>query len=140
MKNKRAAERNNQPITLGVATGAFVAILVSVLLAMILAALIINERISETSIQYFAFAILLVASFCGGMVASQQTGGKCALVSGLTAIVYCLFLVASGILCFDGGFQNLWTSAAAITVGSIGSCMIRIRGKAKIPRRKKLVR
>lgn len=140
MKNKRAAERNNQPITLCIAIGVFVAILVSVLLAMLMTVLIINERVSETSIQYFDFAILLVASFCGGMVATQQTGEKRVLVSGLTAVTYCLFLVASGILFFDGGFQNLWTSAVAIAVGGIGSCVLCVRGKMKIARRKKLIR
>lgn len=140
MNNKRVAEKNNQPVRAGVGMGVLVAILVSVLLAMILAALVINERISENTMHYFTLAILLAATLIGGLIAAKRTGGKCALVSGLTALAYCLVLVGAGVLFFDGGFHNLWTSVAVIAVGFVGSCALCISGRGRGRNRKRFTR
>lgn len=140
MKTKRAAERNDQSVIAGVIIGVLVAMLVSILLAMILAVLVVNERVSEDTMHYYAFVILLVATLVGGLFAAKQTRGKCALASGLTALVYCLLLVGAGILFFDGGLQNLWTSVTAIAVGYVGACALRISGQGRTRGRKRFAR
>ena len=140
MTNKRIAEKDSRPVAAGVGVGVFTAVLASVLLAMIIAALIVNERVIEKTMYYFTFATHLIAALAGGVAAAKRTGGKYALVSGLTALVYCLILIGAGILFFDDGFRNLGTSVAAIAIGCAGSCTLCISGRGRRRRRKRVAR
>lgn len=140
MTNKRIAEKGNRPVAAGIGVGVFTAILTSILLAMIIAVLIVNERVNEKIMYYFTFATQLIATLAGGFAAAKRTGGKYALVSGLTALVYCLILIGAGILFFDGGFRNLGTSVAAIVIGCAGSCTLCISGQGRRRIRKRVTR
>lgn len=136
MKMKHITEKAGRSMSGSVGIGALIAVAVSVIMAMALSALIVNERIDEDVMQYFSFAILLVSAFAGCMLAGKRTEGKYAMATGLTALTYCVILMGAGILLFDGGFRNLWTSIIAIMIGCVLSCAICIGGQGKGHRRK----
>lgn len=124
----------------GVSAGSVVSLVLSVILAMIVAALIVNERIGESAIKYISPIIVLIATMAGCIIGAGLVGEKLAVVSGITGVVYLLILIGTGILFFDGGFHNLWTSILSIIVGCVSSCAICIRGKGSKTKRKRAYR
>ncbi len=136
MSSKRKA-KNERSFAAGVSIGTLVSLMLSVFLAMIIAALILNERIGERAIEYIAPIIMLLSTLTGCIIAGQLIDEKLAVASGVTGIIYLLILVGVGILFFDGGFHNLWTSILSIAIGCVISCAICIRGKGSRTKRKR---
>lgn len=124
----------------GVGIGLIMSIIISVVLSMILAVLVVNERVGEGVIGFITPLIALLASLIGCITAGKQVEEKLAIVISVTGGIYLLLLVGAGILFFDGGFHNLWTSLLAITLSSAISCAICIRGKGSGRKRKRVYR
>lgn len=139
MSSKRKV-KNEKSFGIGISVGAVVSLIFSLILAMIIAAFIVNERIGEGAIKYISPIIALIATMAGCVVATRLVGEKLAIVSGFTGIVYILILIGIGILFFDGGFHNLWTSVLSIAVGCAISCTICIRGNRSKTKRKRAYR
>lgn len=140
MKNKSVIKKDEKSMTSGVAIGVLLSVMSSLLLAVGTAGLITNEKLSEGGIHYFALLITLISGMVGGLVAGKIVGSKYAVVTGLTGLVYLLVLIAVGILFFDGGFNMLWTSTAAIAVGAAASCVLCITGTRGRGKRKRVTR
>ena len=140
MKIESIIKKDERSMASGVAIGVLLSVMVSLLLAVGTAGLIINEKLSEGRIHYCALIITLISGTVGGFVAGKVVGSKYAVVTGLTGLVYWLVLIAVGILFFDGGFNMLWTSTAAIAVGVAASCVLCITGTRGRGKRKRLAR
>lgn len=140
MKIKSVSEKDGRSIASGVGIGVLISVFISLILAMAVAALIANDNLSENGMGYFALIIALISAAVGGIVSGKKVGGKYALATGLTGLLYCLVLICVGILFFDGEINSLWTSIVAITVGVVASCVICITGSGGKRRRKKRTR
>ncbi|MBR4109900.1 MAG: TIGR04086 family membrane protein [Oscillospiraceae bacterium] len=137
-KQKGSARKNT--FGSGIAIGLILSVVISVMLSMLLAVLVINERVGENTIEYLTPLITLLASFIGCVVAGKQVEEKLAIVIGATGTIYLFLLIGSGILFFDGGFHNLWTSFLTVAVACALSCAICIRGKGGGRKRKRVYR
>ena len=140
MSPKQKGRAENNSFGSGVGIGLVASIILSVILSMLLAVVVINERVGENAINYFTPAIMLIASLTGCVIAGNRVKEKLAIVVGVTGAIYLFVLVGVGILFFDGGFHNLWTSLLAIAVSCSLSCAICIRGKASGRKRKRVYR
>lgn len=129
--------KNEQSFFAGIGIGTLVSLLLSVILSMIIATLVLNERVGEVKIELMSRIVMLISSLFGCIIAIRLNGGKLAIVSGTTGIIYLLVLVGVGILFFDGGFHNIWTSILSVIVGCVASCAICIRGKGSRIKRKR---
>ena len=139
MSSKRKVKKERS-LSGGIFIGTGVSLIISVVLSMIAAALIVNERVSENGIGYITPIISLIATMAGCIIAARFVGQKLAIISGATGIIYLIILIGIGIMFFDGGFHNMWTSILSIGVGCAVSCAICIRGKGSGKRRKRSYR
>jgi len=121
---------------MNISMGAAVSVLLSVVLGAVLALLMINENVSVDTMEYGVFAVLLLATFTGSLVASLMTGQKYALVAiGLAAI--CVFAQIAGVvLFFNSSFGAVWTNILATLLGCGASCAVCISRGAKNRKRK----
>lgn len=137
-KQKRRTRKTTFGSSVGI--GLIMSIIISVVLSMLLAVLVMNERVGENAIEYLTPLIVLLASLFGCITAGKQVEQKLAIVIGITGAIYLFLLMGVGILFFDGGFHNLWTSLLAIAVACGISCAICIRGKGSGRKRKRVYR
>ena len=129
--------KNKQSFATVLCIGTLTSLLLSVVLSMIVATLVLNERIGEDAIGLLSRIIMMISSELGCIIAIRLNAEKLAIVSGITGIIYLLILIGTGILFFDGGFHNIWTSIISVTVGCVLSCAICIRGKGSVIKRKR---
>ena len=129
--------KNKQSFATVLCIGTLTSLLLSVVLSMIVATLVLNERIGEDAIGLLSRIIMMISSALGCIIAIRLNAEKLAIVSGITGIIYLLILIGTGILFFDGGFHNIWTSIISVTVGCVLSCAICIRGKGSVIKRKR---
>ena len=124
----------------GVGFGIAVSVFLSVLLAMLLTTMVLNERAGECTIEYAVPVIAFVSSLAGSVVAGKMAREKVAILAGVTGAAYILILIGMGILFFDGGFHNLWSSLLSVVAGCVVSCAICIRGGRSGSKRKRVYR
>ena len=108
--------------------------------SMLLAVIVVNERVGENMIEYLTPIITLIASLAGCIVAGKQIKERLAIVITIIGVIYLLILMGMGILFFEGGFHNFWTSLLSIAVACAVSCAICIRGCRGERKRKKAYR
>lgn len=133
----RRKSKKEQSFASGVCIGILVSLLLSIILSMIAATFVLNERIGESAIDLMSWIIMLISSMSGCFVAIRLIGEKLAVVSAATGLIYFLIAAGMGILFFNGGFHNVWTSILSIAAGSVASCAICIRGKGSRRKRKR---
>ena len=129
--------KNKQSFATVLSIGTLTSLLLSAALSMIIATFVLNERIGEDAIGFLSRIIMMISSALGCIIAIRLNAEKLAIVSGVTGIIYLLILIGTGILFFDGGFHNVWTSVISIAVGCVLSCTICIRGKGSLIKRKR---
>ena len=136
MKLKRKMEGNHMSMINGVLFGTVAAIVTTLLCAAIAAMLIVNGKITENKMKYFAFGILLLSAFIGTFVSCKSAENKLIQRCGIVALVYAFLLVSTAILIFDGSFANVGISILMILFGCLGTCLICMRqGKRKVNKR-----
>lgn len=114
-------------ILIGVAIG----VLISLALAMIAVAFINNKMINESRIDMIIAPIHLAATFVGCIISGKRMGRQYAIICGIVAILYCIILLSSTILFFDGVFQKVGLGVVMCAAGSIGACAICMMGKGR---------
>ena len=132
--------KSKQSFATVVSIGTLTSLLLSVVLSMIIATLVLNERIGEDAIGLLSRIVMMISTALGCIIAIRLNAEKLAIVSGITGIIYFLILIGTGILFFDGGFHNIWTSVISVAVGCVVSCAICIRGKGREMKRKRASR
>lgn len=120
-----------------VAWGMLVCVVINLLLGMVLASVVSNERLGENNIGYVTPAIILLSTVAGAVTAGKLHNEKIAILTGTTGALHLLMLIATGIILFDDGFHNIWTSLLAIVLGCLIACAICIRGKGNGLKRKR---
>ena len=134
---KSVGENKGSSVLRSISVGVLSCSAVSILGAAGAASLVINERMQESSMRYFSLAILLLATFLGGLIAAKLAGQKRALVSGIVALIYSLLLVGITILFFEGAFVNVLMSMLAVALGFAASCLLCVSTGGKKLRRKR---
>ena len=120
----------------GIGIGVVAAILITMILSTLVTFLIINENIDAYSMGYYAFGIVLIASFIGCVISGKLIMERVAILSGAVALVYLLMIVAIGVLFFDGSVAGVWTRLVAVAISGVVSCAFCIRGKRNGKKRK----
>jgi len=137
MQHKRNSDRS---ATATVAIGVIISIGTSILLSGAAALLVINGRMKEEHIQYFAYAIQCIAAIIGAYVTGKLMKQKPAVVCGIVSGMYMLLLLAVNILLIDSGISNLLITLVAVALGWACSCALCIPRRDKRKYRKVLNR
>ena len=127
----KSIKQGGKAIPAGICIGLAFALIICLALAAALASAIANERIQENNIAYFVLAIIMTSTLFGALIAGKCVRREYLIVAGLTVIAYCSVLIGCGILFFNDGFTNVWTSIGASAVGGIIAWAICIRGNKR---------
>lgn len=122
--------------------GAAVSVMVTMIGSGIIAALIMGERIKETSIGYGIIPTIIVASYAGSYIGCKLTEKKRLVVSLVTGSVYLGLLFLMTAILFGGIYEAIGETVLLILCGSVLCAMWTSRGKTgqkgkkrKIPNR-----
>ena len=132
-RNLQILKLGGQAIGISIASGAAIAVVITVLMNIGLTSLVINGQIAESDTAFIVFIIRAVSVMIGGMIASALAKEKILITIGITAIGYLLIVVALGIIFYDGSFRNFISGVISVAVGAVCACVLRL----KTPRKKK---
>lgn len=140
MGYKHQREKAPRPMAGSIGLGVLISVLLSILLAAGIAMLMLSEHLKEENIQLYSFIVIFISVFTGGLSACGLAKEKYAMMSGITALVYLLLLVCASVFVFEGGLNNIWTSALVIALGYVLSCVVCIVSTGRKPHRKRTTR
>lgn len=137
MRNDRRKKLPNRFVSTALLFGVSTELAISLLAAAIIATLVLGGRVSEEKMQYFAVAIQFLATFAGALIAGKTLQNRFAMTCGITAAIYCLLLIGTGILIFDCALESVWTGIVSVAAGAVAACVLCL--KQPSGRRKKKV-
>lgn len=108
---------------------------VSAVLALIAPMLVINNVLNEASIGVVSIFIHVISAIIGALIAGVMAHKIKSLTMCLSGGVYCLLLICSALLFFDGITYNALYSLLACSIGTLFSLFI-LKKKTKNNRRK----
>ncbi len=138
MESNHRVKQGGSHFVITVLTAAVLSTAISIILSMIIAAVVIDGAISEKVTCYFACGILLLAGFIGTIYGCRCIEGKYALICIANIAVFLFEQIAVNIVFFEGTFQKMGESIAAITVGGVLACCTYSVGKGRKIRRRVL--
>lgn len=121
MVTSKKVKGNAVSMPLGVMYGLVTTIIISISTIALLVGGILAEKVNEVHIGYFIILILLVSSFCGGLVSVTRVKRRMMLVSGIVGIGYFSMLLLVTAVAFGGRFGGMWMSGMVILLGSAGA-------------------
>ena len=133
-------EMTGKSIAAGIGIGTMVSLVISIVLAALVTSLIAREKINENQMNIFSLGIHYAAVLAGAICAYKITYSKCVLVTGLTALVYLLFMCTTAIVVYDGISPSIWTSILAVGLSFLSACTVCISGGMKHKKRKRASR
>ena len=101
------------------------ALVVSVALTALLGKFALNGTIGESGVGLAVFVIRLLSVAVGGFVGTGLTDGKLLPVVGVITAGYLLFLLAAGIILFDGSFNRFASGLVSAVLGGAVVALIR---------------
>ncbi len=131
VKTKHKATRTENSIFKSVAIGVAAGMVVSMLLLLLLTSLVMNGSVGEDRTQSFIFAIRAVGGFAGCMLATVAAKKQHLLVSGVTAGIYLIALLAVGIVFYEGSFADFGSGLLSVLIGCGIACISRLKPPAK---------
>ena len=127
-------------MTSGLALGTMISVVITLIGAAISAAMISSETIPEDSSAYCAMAILLISAITGASAGAGKVKEKRLYVCGMIGAIYFLVLLATTALFFGGRYEGVGVTSLVNLAGSIGACLLGIRGGKKPKLRKSKIR
>lgn len=108
----------------GLAMGAAVSMGITLGMAVIGAKLIDAGALGEGMIGYIAMVVLLLSSFCCGLVSAGSIKHRTLMVCGISALIYYGILLSMTALFFGGQYQGMGVTALLILCGCAVAAMI----------------
>lgn len=105
---------------IGIAT----ATLISFLLTVALTSLVMNGTVGESSTGPYIFAIRTIASAIGCFLGALLLNGKYLIIAGTIALGYLAVLIGTGIILYDGSFNNMLSGTVSVLLGGIFACVV----------------
>ncbi len=109
----------------GIALGSIIALVTTLLIAVIVTQLVLNEKIAEASIGYWAMAVLPLSAAVGAFISVWLIKRRRMQVCLITGGAYYLSLLVINILFFGGQFNAM---ALSLLLVFVGACTIGIMG------------
>lgn len=132
----KTSKKGTRPIIVSLLWGLLIGIIVSIVFSSVVGSFVLNGGIAEENTKYIAMVIQFIAAFAGSVFAGKRVGQKYAIVCGCSAAIYCLVLVASTIMFFDGAFQSAGMGVGMCAAGYVVACTMCMMNKRKGHRRK----
>jgi len=114
MKNKKT---NIYSLPFGVGIGGLMSIVSTILGALIIAWIIEKEWITDSSVNLWFVALILIASFVGAGTATGIIKNKRMIVCLLSGLVYLLLLLACNSLFFGGQYNGIMETMLVVFAG-----------------------
>lgn len=128
--------RGTSTMTNAVLWGSLASMLITLMSAMVIAWLMASEKMPEQNMGYAVMGLLLLASFCGGIIACKKQDKQRLTISLITGGAYIGILLAMGALFYDGQLTAVGETMLLVLCGSILAAMWTSRGKRKTNFRK----
>lgn len=125
MKRRKKVMLSGIPAAIGM--GVLLSLAVTVAVSIITAVLIAGERITENQGIYGAAAALLLAGFCGAMLAAGMAGQKRMLVCLTSGAAYFLLLLCVTAAAFEGMYENIWRTILLVIGSSAAAGFVGMR-------------
>lgn len=132
----KTSKKRTRPIITNLLWGLLIGIIISIVFSGIVGLFVLNDGVAEENTKYFAMVIQFIAAFVGSVFVGKRVGQKYAIVCGCSAAIYCLVLVASTIMFFDGAFQSVGMGVGMCAAGYVVACAMCMMNKRKGHRRK----
>ena len=113
--------------------GILTAVVTCVTLAMVLSSLVINQKVGENRMEIVGAIILFISTCIGCMITKLPSGEIPLFVPISVAAVFLSVLLCAGMLLFEGTFESVPLSFAAVGAGCLLSCVLKPR-KRKVKR------
>ena len=114
-------------MSVGVAMGTGVSLLITCVLSALLTLLALEGKIQENTIGYFSMGILLASSVLGALLSAVKVKRRWMLVCCMTGGIYYLLLLGSTAVFFGGNYQGVGVSGLLVLMGCSISGMLGLR-------------
>lgn len=128
-RNKLKISKAGRSHTSAIVAGAIIALLLSVLLTALLANFILNGRLSEKVTAVGIFLIRTISVLAGALIGASLLKQNYLKLVGFITAVYLVALIGTGIVFFEGGFQNVLLGAVSALTGGVAALLILLMPK-----------
>lgn len=115
--NKQTSKRAQMPLS--ILFGVVVSVLLSTVLCAVAAVLVLSEKMGQESIPLLRYAITVISSLAGALIASVMAGKQYLIASSAVSFIYCSALMCLNWMLFEGRLNGLlWTVLASLGSGA----------------------
>ena len=115
----------------GAGIGVVGSVVISTLLTALYGVLMMNGSVGETPSATAIFLIRTVSVAAGSFLAAVLTKEYFLPVVGITATGYLVVLLGTGIVAFDGSFQNFGSGLLSVLLGGAIPCITKLKAPKK---------
>lgn len=127
----KAKTKMTTSVPTGIALGLAINWVITIGLTALSATLILSDRGGEGLLALMAVGTLLVATFCGTLVASRKTGSRRMLVCLISGGVYFISLAGVNALLFEGRYQGFLPALLTIIGCSLLTGLVGLERKSR---------
>lgn len=136
-RNELKKSKTGRSHTSAIVTGVVIASVLSLLLTALIANLILNGHLGEEIATVAIFVIRVISVLVGALIGGLILKKNYLKLVGFITAGYCVVLIGTGIVFYDGSFKNFLLGVVSVLIGGIAALVTLQTPKNNMHKRKK---